>query len=128
MAVESFVFFDRAAVDAAVDRGTRRALSRFGAYVRTRARTSIRKRKRISAPGAPPSSHSGHLKRLIYFGYDQRTRSVVVGPLLYNKGAANIIEYGGVANGALYRPRPFMRPAFDAELPRAAQCFKDQIK
>jgi hypothetical protein len=38
-------FFDRAKVKNAVDAGTRRVLSRFGAFVRTRARTSIRKRK-----------------------------------------------------------------------------------
>jgi hypothetical protein len=39
-------FFDRAKVKNAVDVGTRRVLSRFGAFVRTRAKTSIRKKER----------------------------------------------------------------------------------
>ena len=124
----NFVFFDKQAVLNATDEATRQALSKFGAFVRTRARSSIRSRKKISRPGQPPSSHSGHLKRLIYFGYDKPNKSVVVGPLPFHKGVANIIEYGGVSNGAFYRPRPFMRPAFDAELKNAPKLFKDTIK
>lgn len=126
--MEQFVFFDRAAVDAAVDRGTKRALSKFGSYVRTRAKSSIRTRKRTSLPGQPPSNHTGHLKKLIYFGYDPQKKSVVVGPLLYHKGAAHIIEHGGIYDGSLYRARPFMRPAFERELANAERLFKDQIK
>lgn len=123
-----FVFFDKQTVLNATDKATRQALSKFGAFVRTRARSSIRSRKKISRPGQPPSSHSGHLKRLIYFGYDKPNKSVVVGPLPFHKGVANIIEYGGVSNGALYRPRPFMRPAFAVELKNAPKLFKDTIK
>ena len=125
---DGFVFFDSELVKSKVDEATRKSLSKFGAFVRTRARSSIRKRKKISAPGSPPSSHTGHLKKLIYFGYDSANKSVVVGPLLYHKGAAHVIEYGGVSNGALYRPRPFMRPAFQIELKNAAPLFKDTIK
>ena len=47
-------FFDRAKVKNAADAGTRRVLSRFGAFVRTRAKTSIRKKKGTSPPGSPP--------------------------------------------------------------------------
>ena len=126
--MEQFVFFDSAAVNAAIDRGAKRALSKFGAYVRTRARSSIRTRKRTSQPGQPPSNHTGHLKKLIFFGYDAQKKSVVVGPLVYHKSAARIIEYGGISEGALYRPRPFMRPAFEIELNKAARLFRDQIK
>lgn len=52
-------FFDRKAVLAAVDKATLRVLSKFGAFVRRRAKSSIRKRKKASPPGQPPSSHSG---------------------------------------------------------------------
>lgn len=53
-------FFDRARVMEAVDKATKKVLSRFGAYVRTRAKTSIRKgRGRTSEPGRPPYSHVG---------------------------------------------------------------------
>ena len=78
-------FFDRAAVVRAVDQATRRNLSRFGAYVRQRAKTSIRRPPktatvRISRPGRPPYSHTGLLKRFIFFAYDADRQSVVIGP------------------------------------------------
>ena len=73
------LFFDSPKVVRAVDRTTRRVLSKFGAFVRRTARSSIRKRKRTSEPGSPPSSHTGLLKRFIFFGYDAQKRSVVIG-------------------------------------------------
>ena len=101
-----FVFFDERAVRNAVDKGTRRALSKFGAYVRTRAKSSIRKRKSVSKPGSPPSSHTGKLKKHIYFGYDQRARSVVVGAVPFsNSRAQELLEHGGRA--VVRRPRVF---------------------
>jgi hypothetical protein len=84
-------------------------LSKFGAYVRTAAKSSIRKRKRASAPGSPPSSHTGLLKRFIYFGYDTAARSVVIGPVPLNQVSftedmrpvrgtvPESLEYGGTA-------------------------------
>jgi len=92
------LFFDRRAVMSATDQATRRVLSKFGAYVRRGAKSSIRKRKRASLPGRPPSSHTGLLKRFIYFGYDPSRRSVVIGPvrLAGKRGEAPpILEYGG---------------------------------
>ena len=122
-------FFDREAVMKAVDVGRRRVLSRFGAFVRTRAKSSIRKRKAASAPGNPPSSHVGLLKQFIYFAYDPSAKSVVIGPTLINKptGAPETLEYGGEAvivdrkTGKAHtftvEARPYMGPAFAAELP-----------
>lgn len=93
---KSFVFFDERAVRDALNKGTRRALSKFGAYVRTRAKSSIRKRKGVSKPGSPPSSHTGKLKKYIYFGYDQRARSVVIGAVPFsNSRAQELLEHGG---------------------------------
>lgn len=79
-------FFDRPAVINAVDKATLRTLSRFGAFVRRRARSSIRFRKRVSAAGSPPSSHSKSEPniRTILFAYDKSNRSVVIGPLRFN--------------------------------------------
>lgn len=91
-------FFDSSRVLARVDRARRRVLSRFGAFVRTRARSSIRKRKKASAPGQPPSSHEGSLKRLLFFAYDASSRSVVVGPVPFQRGEApELLEEGGTA-------------------------------
>lgn len=90
------LFFNSKAVLSKVDGATRRVLSKFGAFVRTTAKQSIRKRKAISRPGNPPSSHVGTLKRLIFFGYDPSQRSVVIGPAPFGKGKAPaLLEYGG---------------------------------
>jgi len=179
-------FFDRAAVTSKVDAATRRVLSKMGAFVRRRAKSSIRKRKKVSAPGQPPSSHVGTLRNLLFFGYDSGTKTVVVGPaafertrLLGGKTTPETLEEGGVvpkveyqlssglwvsrnspllkdrdqrgASGKLLtrdqrkiveadvsgRPkrtltpkiaaRPYMGPAYRAELPKFAQMFKNSV-
>ena len=133
------MFFDRKAVISAVDRGTRKVLSKFGAFVRTTARHSIRKRKAISQPGNPPSSHVGLLKRLIFFGYDIVRRSVVIGPtpLRGQAEAPPLLEYGGRARrkdrrgknvAATYRPHPFMGPAFEKEKPKLPALWAGSVK
>ena len=78
------LFFDSPKVLSAVDKATRQVLSKFGAFVRRSAKSSIRKRKRISSPGQPPSSHSGFLKKFIWFGYEPGSKSVVIGPAALN--------------------------------------------
>lgn len=99
-------FFDRPVVSA-LDRAAKGALSKFGAFVRTTARSSIRKRKRVSDPGQPPSSHTGLLKRFLFFAYDALRQSVVVGPVPTNQvffdgnrkpvrgTVPEVLEYGG---------------------------------
>ena len=137
--VTKSMFFDRAKVRNAVGKGVRQVLSRFGAFVRTAARSSIRKRKAISQPGSPPSSHVGTLKRLIYFGYDPTRRSVVIGPTPFHgeAEAPPLLEYGGRARRrgykgknviATYRPRPFMGPAFEREKPKLPALWANSIK
>lgn len=137
-------FFDREAVQKAADRATVRNLSKFGAFVWRRSRSSIRKRKRISNPGSPPSSHTGLLKDLIFFAYDQSSRSVVIGPTLLNNStgeAPAALERGGTSTiissnrrkkrtrRITVKARPYMRPAFDLvrtkELP---DIWKDSVR
>lgn len=95
------LFFDRAAVQKRLKPANARALSQAGAYVRTSARSSIRRRKRVSAPGSPPSAHAKQQPNLktILFGYDPRTESVVVGPVRLNGSSRvrvpRILELGG---------------------------------
>ncbi|MEO0511798.1 MAG: hypothetical protein AAF108_02760 [Planctomycetota bacterium] len=67
------LFFDRPAVQRAIDPARRRALSKAGAFVRQRAKTSMRKRRGTSRPGQPPFAHEGSLRRMVLFGYDPRT-------------------------------------------------------
>ncbi len=133
-------FFDRAKVKKAVDRATIRVLSKFGAFVRTRSRSSIRKRKAISQPGQPPSSHVGTLKKFIFFSYEPAKRSVVIGPTPIAGGgkAPELLEHGGTSvfvaprrrrrTTANYRPRPFMTPAFVAEQKNLPNLWRDSVK
>lgn len=131
------MFFDREAVMRHVPDATRRVLSRFGAYVRSGARSSVRRRKAAAPPGSPPSSHTGLLKKFIFFGYDPAARSVVIGPeRLGRRGAGTVpslLEHGGgttLEGGqpAHYRPRPFMGPAFEREQPKLPAMWRDSIR
>ncbi len=145
-AVVKEMFFDRPKVQNAMDRATRKVLSKFGAFVRRRAKSSIRRRKRISRPGEPPSSHTGLLRSGIYFGYDAGRQSVVIGPTpLRDKTGSvpEILEHGGEMQTSLafkirnrekarrrvrIAARPFMRPAYEAELPGLPAMWRDSVK
>ncbi len=139
------LLFDSPKVVRAVDSATRWALSRAGAFIRTRAKTSIRKRKKISAPGKPPSSHEGTLRRLIFFGYEPAGRTVVIGPVAHGKGEApSLLELGGTVNRTVirrrhgkyrakkqrmtYKPRPFMGPAMVKELPNLPKRWQGSVR
>jgi len=129
------LFFDSPKVLGAVDKGTRKVLSRFGAFVRRTARGSIRKRKKTSAPGQPPTSHTGFLKRFIFFSFDPNRKSVIIGPMRLNQkttDAPHTLEYGGTATldkkKVNIRPRPYMGPAFNKEKPKLPQLWKNAIK
>ncbi|TWU12860.1 hypothetical protein CA54_16860 [Symmachiella macrocystis] len=124
--------FNPRAVVSPKERATRHVLSRFGSFVRRTARSSIRKRKRVSGSGDPPSSHEGGLRRLLLFAFDMAAQSVVVGPLLYRSGVAELLEEGGQAvrrgKRVSYEPRPFMGPAYQENLPKVPSLWRDSIK
>ena len=136
------MFFDRPKVIRAVDRAKRRALSRGGAFIRQTAKRSIRPRKRISRPGEPPSSHAGHLRRLIFFGYDRQRDSVVVGPIGFRRSKApSVLEFGGrtvVESGRRRRrkekrkvriaPRPYMGPALEKERSNLPKVWRNSVR
>ena len=118
----------------AVDKTTRRALSRFGAFVRTTARRSIRKKKTSSEPGKPPASHTGLLKRFIFFGYQPQSKSVVIGPAKLNKGSAapSILEYGGKTKidgrKVNIKARPYMGSAFEKEKQNLPKIWQQSVR
>lgn len=154
----TMLFFDRKAVTKRVDRTQRRVYSKFGAYVRRRARSSIRRRKRSSLPGKPPSSHHGLLRQLIFFSYDAQRETVVIGPLAsnsiagYNAGGdvPDALEHGGRTRvidwdrmneqhrrgervrllfvRKTIKARPFMGPAMEHEKPKLPQMWRDSIR
>lgn len=134
-------FFDKPAVLKKIKDGTQSVLAKAGSFVRTRAQRSIRPRKKSSAPGQPPSSHTGLLRSLIFFAYDPSSESVVIGPKLLSgskrKGSATVpqlLEFGGAATHwktgkpATYAKFPFMEPALEAERDQFAGLFRDAIK
>jgi hypothetical protein len=94
-------FFDADAVLKLMGRTTRKALSKYGAFVRRRAQTSIRYRDKPAAAGQPPSAHRSMtrtktnrktgatkkqqvspLRELIFFSWVPETNGVVIGPVL----------------------------------------------
>jgi hypothetical protein len=123
-------FFDSRKVEQAATRKTRAVLMRFGAFVRTRARSSIRQRRAISAPGQPPSGHVGALRKFILFDVDMKRRSVIIGaallPGMVGRAPASL-EHGGPSAGTVHRKRgteqrpivvrerPFMGPSMEIE-------------
>lgn len=136
------MFFDRDKVVREADKATRANLSKAGAFVRTAARSSIRKRKSISAPGSPPSSHTG-LLRQIFFGWDSQSRTVVVGPMRLNQKIGNApeaLERGGISEIMTgprrkrrrrrigVHARPFMLPALKQEAPKFPGLWANSIK
>ncbi|HYH69218.1 MAG TPA: hypothetical protein VD866_31280 [Urbifossiella sp.] len=116
------LFFDSKAVTRALDRGSARALARFGLYVQREDKKSLKYAKAPSAPGAPPTVHRSPgftrakktrkggtsrqrvspLRELTYYGYDPWNRSVVIGPEAFRGSkigagkAPRVIEEGGV--------------------------------
>lgn len=101
-------FFDSVAVKNMLDKKSKQALSKMGAFVRRRARSSIRKRKKVSDPGKPPTDRTGKVKRFIWFALDPKRLSLVVGPVKLgntNKGSfrsvggpgTRLLEHGGQA-------------------------------
>jgi hypothetical protein len=141
------LFFDRPKVQRAVDRAKRRALSKAGAFIRQRAKTSMRRRRGSSAPGSPPHAHEGSLRRLLFFAYDPGADSVVVGPVKLNKPgeAPSVLEFGGRATVERRRTRqggrrviekrrvrvearPYMGPALKKELPNIPKPWASSVR
>jgi hypothetical protein len=140
-------FFDRRAViDYFGTKGkkTITALSRVGAFVRTRARSLLRKRKKIAPAGQAPSIHTSDTTitlRNIQFAYDFKSSSVVVGSVLTNSSAARsstpvpkLLEIGGVitrkGQTLHYNKHPWMGPALTAEIAAGtiAPCWSAALK
>ena len=123
-------------------RGTVRALKKAGAFVRSDARRSMKRRKSVSPPGKPPRVLKGQLKRFLFFVVDKDApENVTIGPVKLNdSGAPRFMEYGGsqvqrrrrrgrTSNVKLdIEPRPFMNPALERQAPGIPDLFKNAFK
>ncbi|CAN5409979.1 hypothetical protein BH11PLA2_BH11PLA2_34590 [soil metagenome] len=134
------------AISYAVKQAAAQVLTQFGALVAERAKASITDSKKPSRPGEPPHSHSGTLRNLIVSYYNPDACSVYVGPeKLSGKigDAPVVLELGGETQIRVRRPgsrkpgriktvtvaaRPYIRPAFDAEIPSLPALWKDSVR
>lgn len=111
-------FFDRAKVMSRMADAKREALADAGAWIRTVARNSIRRRKRRSFAGEPPTNRTGILKKFLYFAFDFVRNTMVVGPVPTGqvffdgdgrpvKGTVpGVLEHGGEINVLEVQLRP----------------------
>lgn len=128
----------RAAQDAAEVIG-----KKFGAFVMTTARRSIRKPNKAgdpSPPGQPPRAQTKTLKSSIVFAYDPGQRAVFIGPRILpgriGKDAPEALEKGGestsVVKGRRRRrrvaKRAFMVPALEQRLPELPLLWQNAIR
>jgi hypothetical protein len=150
-------FFDKKAVTDKVDATERRLLSRVGAFVRRKAKSSLKYGKGTSSPGQPPVVHRSigftrtktdkhgvtkkqllsPLRELMFFAYDSASNSVVIGPAIWNHdtGIPAALEWGGssiaVHNGRQVTitigARPTVTPALETEAPKAIATLKDSL-
>lgn len=88
-------------------------LGHAGGAIRLAARRSIRRSEKPSAPGTPPHTRRGQLKRAIAYAVERDHERVIVGPehgVVGPSGMAH--EFGGRFRSERYDRRPFMGPAF----------------
>jgi len=143
-------FFDRKAVADRIGTEKTKVLSKMGAFVQRRAKSSIKKAPKASAKksyvpqaGKPPRSRNGLLKDFILFSYDKSTDSVVVGAALLGgfrqstPGPAALEKGGNVeffaskgrkAKRVTFRKFPFMVPALEAERPKFPELWSGAIR
>ncbi len=155
-------FFDSEKVLTAAKKGTIRSLSRCGAFVRTEEKSSIKYANKSAPAGQPPKAHRGRmtrtskkkdgstttrqvspLKELIYFAYDERSESVVVGPADFRNRARRsyrvptILEQGGTVHrrtprgqpqSVTYRGNPFAGPALRRVQGKFPDMFRDLLR
>jgi hypothetical protein len=125
------VNFKPAAIRDPVKAANVRNLRKASAKVRRVGRQKIRRRKKRSAPGKPPSAHApgGSGLKLILYDVDPRKETAVIGPVLFKtSGGAPVpgtLEHGGSIGVECGPPdaritvkadideRPFMGPAHE---------------
>lgn len=111
--VKTLVKFDDKAIERAIGRARSKSMARGAAFVRQAARRDIlRRRKRVSEPGQPPSirASKGGLRDIRFF-YDRTKGEAVIGPLKYNRSfdrypssaptLPNLLEFGGTVTNQM---------------------------
>lgn len=124
-------FFDRQKVLDSERRDNLRRLSKAGAFLRTRARSKLRRRKKPAKPGQAPSVYSRDPRatlKFILFGLGEDDNSVLIGPVVLSgarlksssaETVPELMERGGTSEvdgqRARYAKHAFMGPTLDEE-------------
>ena len=110
----------------AADKAARRAFAKAAYRIFRDAQASIERSAEPSAPGDPPHTRRGQLKRAIRYAADKD--GAVIGPLASMVGTSAMAqEFGGVYRGATFPERAFMGPALSRELSGFAGEFEGSI-
>ena len=109
--------------------GNFKSLGHAGAAIRLTAKRSIRKRKKASPEGQPPSTRRGQLRGAIMFDVEKHKGLVVIGPDHSKVGASGSAhEHGGRYKRQRYPKRPFMGPALEKTQDRLPKLWAGSVK
>jgi len=110
--VKATTQFDATKVLHRVQQANIESLGHAGGAIRLTARRSIRRSDKPSAPGSPPHTRKGQIKRAIVYAVEKQKQCVVIGPEYATLGPSGMAhEFGGRFRGQNYPKRPFMGPA-----------------
>lgn len=113
----------------AAQRGNFKSLRHAASALRLTAKRSIRRRKKASAPGQPPHTSRGALRKAILYDVARGRDAALIGPVYSMVGAVGAAhEFGGEYRGDDYPPRPFMGPALEEIEPRLPQFWAGSVR
>jgi len=109
--------------------GSIRSLGHAAAAIRLTARRSIRQSLRAAAPGRPPHTRRGLLRRAVLYFVETAQERALIGPAHSFVGtSASAHEFGGTYRGQRYPQRPLMGPALLALVPRLPAFWASSIR
>jgi hypothetical protein len=104
-------------------------LGHAGGYIRKVAQHSIRQSPKPSAPGTPPHTRRGQIKRAVVYAVEKDRQSVVIGPSADLVGTSAVAhEFGGRYRREVYPRRPFMGPALEETKPKLPSMWSGSVK
>ena len=110
-------WLDYRRLQTALARAEKRGVARVAAAIRLTAVRSIRASRVASAPGRPPHTRYGRLRRAILYALleEDGYPGAIIGPSFDLFGlAGKAHEFGGKFRKEYYPKRPFMRPALQS--------------
>jgi len=120
---------DFAKVVRAAKRAVIETLGHAGGYIRKVAQHSIRRSPKPSAPGTPPHTRRGQIRRAIRYAVEKDKQSVVIGPDVDVVGTSGMAhEFGGKYKRQRYPKRPYMGPALKETEPQLPDMWKDSVR